>query len=116
MSTTEFFEGDIVRIEQGDEAQEGRVQVNGYNEPYLSGTLGARAFKDLLDGGWTIKLLKRALPTEPGFYLDKEGDAWLLDTRCKWAALTSGQGNRGNLSTTLHPADFFPFKKLVVES
>jgi len=46
-------------------------------------------------GAWTLYVEEEVpcVPTEPGAYLDKNSDLWVLSVECKWSEFTSGVGH-----------------------
>ncbi len=72
--------GDLVEIRKGERVIRDRVvpSIPGNAVGLLGGTI-----QFYLNDGYTLHLIERAkpkieLPTEPGWYLDGEGDAWTL--------------------------------------
>jgi hypothetical protein len=54
---------------------------------------------------------KPALPTEPGVYLDFEGDAWLLTQGGSWRIAASGM-EAAPITSLLKPGLYVPFTRL----
>ncbi|GAA2230062.1 hypothetical protein N1031_06795 [Herbiconiux moechotypicola] len=55
------------------------------------------------------------LPTAPGLYQDKDGDAWLLDVHDSWSLVTvSGRLPDSDEARDYRPHAFLPFSPLTI--
>ena len=117
-NTTEWVEennwatlkkGDRVRLVKGDD--EATVSVVTGD----SSLLRSRNNGFFKGHGWKLFVVKheKSLPTEPGLYLDYEGDPWVLD---EISGIWRNVASYGNYSQPLGewraPADFAPFTRL----
>jgi hypothetical protein len=122
-------EGDLVKLTKGDEIRQGYAQLGVIDKARLRDDASAspRQTEPLVvepwelgvyqGRGWHLLIVERArepLPTEPGFYLDSEGDAWLLTNRRDWLLLSTGQGLADEVNSA-KPETFVPFRRLVPE-
>lgn len=104
---TEFREGDLV------EARKGKTVIVGDLRPAVGsfwiGETGHTTHSTQRDG-FTLTLIERPepkveLPTDPGLYSDKDGDAWRLDRHGDWELLENDWGVR-------KAEDYAPFTRL----
>lgn len=99
---TEFSEGDLIEATKGDTVIRGRVSSTGV----LVET--GRSLQGLREQGFTLTPIEKAapaLPTEPGFYLDGQGDVWRLTTSGNWSCPTAP-------SEDGHAKTYAPFTRL----
>jgi len=89
----QFKEGDLVEAVEGENIVRGRLSTDACSgDLYMHGW----AIKPLLRDGYTLTLIDRPkpkveLPTEPGVYIDKDGDPWPFKSQSldpKWAPYT----------------------------
>lgn len=81
---SEYDEGDLIEAVKGDTVIRARLQRDpaGYKNPLAIFTVALHAdVRHLEANGYKVTVLEKAappLPTEPGHYLDKDGDHWEL--------------------------------------
>ena len=73
--------GDLVKASapEGDEVLTGRVRDTRQEDGLTLGTQVGSTLTALARRGWTIAVLKKALPTEEGVYRDSDRDLWKLE-------------------------------------
>lgn len=75
-------EGDVLFHENGD-----RLTVNVVDhvgDPTCKAAGAWRSVSSMTDDGFTPYRKQPELPNEPGAYIDKDGDYWLLDRSGNW--------------------------------
>ena len=80
MSANEYNAGEIWEAVKGETVTRGRLHLNG---KYLWVGDSGRTPENLESYGFTLSIIEKAvavfvLPTEPGWYLDRNGMAWEL--------------------------------------
>lgn len=98
---TDYNKGDLIEATHTDGTVV-RTPVTGFDEGMAYTRLGSFYGPD-----WTITLLKAVeppLPTEPGYYLDKDEELWQLVSGGDWKFLLD--------SFVTGPQYFLPFTKL----
>lgn len=71
-------EGDLVEAVKGEDVIRGRARLAGEDYMWWIGASG-RSAGNLEALGFTLTVVEKAappLPTEPGLYVDKDGDPW----------------------------------------
>jgi hypothetical protein len=87
-----YEEGDLVEIRKGEELHRGRlvkrtmVNRRTLNRRESLGLSSGAALTYYLSYGYTIELIARALPTEPGFYVFGETGLAILNKSGEWFA------------------------------
>jgi hypothetical protein len=111
MSEEKYHEGDLVEAVKGESVVRGRVELSPeYKHPTLAlpalGAMSTPYLSGYVDHGYTITVIEKAkppLPTEPGWYVDGQNDAWLLNNSGYWYCAASPGDD---------PAQYAPFTKL----
>ena len=111
--STEFKAGDLVSAKRGETEIRGRLWRDLAGKVVIEGIWETVA--DLRGRGFTVTLIEPApvepvLPTEPGFYLDPDGDAWVLTTAGEMVILTNG--GVPSAATTPFVTNYAPFTRL----
>lgn len=106
--SAKFKAGDLISATRGDTEIRGRLWLDGTGELVIDG-IGSTAIADLRRRGFTVTL-ELSLPTEPGFYLDPDGDAWVLTTAGEMVILTNG--GVPSAATTPFVTNYAPFTRL----
>lgn len=73
---SKFSVGDYVEATKGRDGVKGVVRLSGQ---VLVVGASCRSVDGLEAQGWTVTVLEKAappVPTEPGYYFDKDGDMW----------------------------------------
>ena len=83
---TEYTAGDLVEAVKGETVTRGRLKADG---DYLWVGDSGRTPENLESYGFTLSIIEKAaavvvLPTEPGWYLDKDKDIWTLTDSGTW--------------------------------
>lgn len=104
--------GDLVKITKGERVRIGRAEPDE-----IFGYLWVEGVRvDAGSGeGWTVEVLPEPLPTEPGLYLDVEGDPWRLTFGGKLVLLTPETEEATAPAMTVRPESFAPFRRIEVE-
>lgn len=118
----EFSKGDLVEAVKGETVIRGRVRSTNNAYFWLTVDGIAATINHSEASGWAVAVIEKAapkdvLPTEPGFYIDNQNDAWLLRADGEWFALTDDNATRRVLDavSTIKPDNFAPFTRLVPE-
>jgi len=110
----DWKEGDLVEAVKGETVIRGRLISRG-NGLVLNLTLAiASDIPHLEANGYTltrVEHVKSELPTEPGVYEDREGDAWLLAANCEWHCLTVDLRHVGK-PIEFDPSLYAPFTRI----
>jgi len=113
-TTTEPAVGDLVRAVKGETKVEGRVKRSRSGAPGFVGESN-RSVEALLRQGYVVEVVEKAkpaLPTEPGVYLDKDGDAWIIRRGSSKLSFVQERDSLDEVAAE----DYAPFVKLSAPS
>ena len=121
----EYNVGDLVEIKKGEVVVRDRLAESSFRlgQLYLPSHNPQTYINALPDWGWTVTVIEKAapkivLPSEPGFYLDREKDLWHLGADSHWtllSAMGSVTVNRSEL-VQFKPETSQPFTRLEPEN